>query len=456
MTVAGAVTGEVAEVATNTLQRRLTDMGPAWLAGAIAAGPATISALVAAGVGYGYDLLWVVVLSAPAGFVSLLLAARLATRTERGIVRVVERRLGNRWAWLLVVDTVVVCGVAQLLIMKGLADVSASLFGLDARVWGVLWAIVLAIGLAGGGYRVAELGAKAIVSAVVLVFVATLAVAPPDLGAAAAGLVPSTPPGAAVTAAGVLGGAVHVTLITMHTYTVRARGWTADDEGLARFDAGASMLVAFGAYSLAIFLVVAGALGGSDVAPQAAAAAQALVPTVGPAAETLFLVGILGAAVSTLGGNTVVAPFLVADALAWEPAVTDNRYRTLLAGTALVSAAGAFVGGNFIPLLVQALALGLAGTPFALALVIVLLYDIPGERPGTLLSAAGTAVLAVTTITAGNAVRQTAMGLRDGITPVPAFVVVFAAALGLATLALLGRFVRELLADAGAIRQPAD
>jgi manganese transport protein len=446
----------VAEVATSGLRGRLTDMGPAWLAGAIAAGPATISALVAAGVGYGYDLLWVVVLSAPAGFVSLLLAAQLATRTEHGIVRVVERRLGSRWAWLLVVDTVVVCGVAQLLIMKGLADVSASLFGLDARVWGVFWAAVLAVGLAGGGYRVAELGAKAIVSAVVLVFVATLVVAPPDLGAAASGLVPTTPPGAAVTAAGVLGGAVHVTLITMHTYTVRARGWTADDEGLARFDAGASMLVAFGTYSLAIFLVVAGALGGGDVAPQAAAAAQALAPTVGPAAETLFLVGILGAAISTLGGNTVVAPFLVADALKWEPAVSDGRYRTLLAATALVSAAGAFVGGNFLPLLVQALALGLAGTPFALALVMVLSYDVPGDRPGPLLSAAGTAVLAVTTITAGNAVRQTALGLRDGVDPVPALVVAFAVVLGLATLALLTRFARELVADAGTSRQPAD
>jgi manganese transport protein len=65
-------------------------------------------------------------------------------------------------------------------------------------------------------------------------------------------------------------------------------------------------------------------------------------------------------------------------------------------------------------------------------------------------------VLAVTTVTAGNAVRQTALGLRDGVDPVPALVVAFAVVLGLATLALLGRFVRELVADADTTRQPVD
>ena len=443
-------------MAVKPVRSRLASMGPAWLAGAIAAGPATISALVAAGVGYGYTLLWVVLLSAPAGFVSILLAARLGTHTEEGIITTVTDRLGKWWAWALVADTVIVSGVAQLLILKGLADVSASLFGFDARFWGVLWAVVLAVGLAGGGYRVAELGAKAIVSAVVLVFLATLVVTPPALDAAATGLVPSTPPGTALTIAGILGGAVHVTLITMHTYTMRARGWDRTAYDLARFDAGASMLVAFGLYSLAIFLVIAGALGGQDAPLQAAAAAQALAPVAGRAAETLFLIGILGAAVSTLGGNTVVAPFLLADALGWEPSITDKRYQTLLAVTALVSAAGAFVGGNFIPLLVQALALGLIGTPFALVVVLYLLYDTPGGRPSRSLTAAGVILFGVTSATAANAVTDTAATLADGFALVPAFVVAFAVVLGVGTIVLMARFVRVVFTESRVSGQPAD
>jgi manganese transport protein len=426
---------------TGRIRDGLRDMGPGWLAGAIAAGPATIGSLVLAAQ-FGYDLLWVVLLSAPAGFITLLLAARLGTVTEEGIVTTVEDRLGESWAWLLVADTVIVSMVAQLLIMFTLATVSAQLFGFGTGTWGVVWALVLAVGLAGGGYRVAEIGAKVVVTAVVLVFIATLVAVPPEPAAAVGGLVPSAPAGSATAITGVLGGAVHVTLITMHTYTMRARGWDADDYGLAKFDAGASMLAAFGLYSTAIFLVVAGTLGGQQVAPTAAAAAAALEPVVGQAAVTLFLVGILGAAVSTLGGNTVVPPFLVADKLGWGTSVEDPRYRGLLAGTALISAAGAFVSGNFVQLLAQALVIGAVGTPFALGLVLYLLHaDGARHSPSTALTAGGVTVFAIVSVAAGNSVREMVAGLLQEVTPVAALSVLFAAAVAVATVALGAKFL---------------
>ncbi len=173
--------------------------------------------------------------------------------TERRIVAVVEDHLGETWAWLLVGDAVLAAGVAQLVIMTTVATVSATVTGIDARIWGVVWALILAAGLAGGGYRFLELAAKILVLLVVVAFVASLFVVPIDAGAAVAGLVPSVPSGSALVAAGILGGAVHITLITMHSYTMRARGWTREDYGLATVDVGASMLVAFGVYSLAIF-----------------------------------------------------------------------------------------------------------------------------------------------------------------------------------------------------------
>lgn len=439
---------------TTGIRNGLRGMGPGWLAGAIAAGPATIGSLVLAA-SFGYDLLWVVLLSAPAGFITLLLAARLGTATEEGIVATVEDRLGDGWAWLLVADTVIVSMVAQLLIMFTLATISAQLFGFDVRLWGVAWAVVLAAGLAGGGYRVAEVGAKLIVTAVVLVFITTLVVVPPEPAAAVDGLVPASPVGAATAITGVLGGAVHITLITMHTYTMRARNWDAGDYALAKFDAGASMLAAFGLYSVTIFLVLAGTLGGQQVAPTAGAAAAALQPVVGPAAVTLFLVGILGAAVSTLGGNTVVPPFLLADKLGWGTTVEDPRYRGLLAATALVSAAGAFVSGNFVQLLAQALVIGAVGTPFALALVLYLLHgDGTAGRPSTALTAGGLAVFAIVSVAAGNSVREMAVGLTEEVTAVGALSVAFAIAVAAATVAIGVKFlVRQRESPAG---EPAD
>ncbi|SEL81601.1 NRAMP family divalent metal transporter [Haloferax larsenii] len=432
------------------LSEYLSGMGPSWVAGAIAAGPATMASLITAGATFGYGLLWVVILSAVLGAGAQYLSMRLGLLTESGIVSIVEETLGDRWAWILVADVVLAAGLAQLVIMKTVASVSETVTGIDARIWGVTWAVILAAGLAGRGYRVVELGAKVLVSGVVVAFLASTFVVPIDPDAAASGLVPTVPGGVdgALVAAGILGGAVHVTLVTMQFYTMRAREWTRKNYGLATFDIGASMLVAFGVYSLAIFLVAAGVLHNPDVQASgltAIDAAQALGPLVGTNAKWLFLVGLWGAAVSTLGGNTVVPPYLVADKLDWETDVSDSRYRGLLAVVALLSAGGAFIGGAFFPLLILVLAFGLVGTPFALVLVLYLLNksEVVPVKNSRIANGAGLVLIAITSVLAGSFVReQAASGVGD---PITLFVVVFAGGLGVASLVLGVKFVREEL-----------
>ncbi|MGQ4555582.1 divalent metal cation transporter [Halobellus sp. GM3] len=414
-------------------------MGPSWVAGAIAAGPATMATLITAGAGYGYDLLWVVILSAVAGALAQYLAMRLGLLTERGIVGVVEDHLGEWWAWLLVVDVVLAAGVAQLVIMNTLASVSATITGVDARLWGVTWAVVLAVGLAGRGYDLLETAAKVLVAGVVVAFVASLFVVPIDPAAVAGGFVPTLPGGTALVAAGILGGAVHITLITMHSYTMRARGWSEDEYGLATFDVGASMLVAFGIYSVAIFLVAASVL--TDPELSTVAAAEALGPLVGENAKWLFLLGLGGAAVSTLGGNTIVPPFVLADKLGWGTTVEDARYRALLAAVSLLSAFGSVLGGRVLGQLVLVLALGTVGTPFAIALVVYLLNSSAVPRPAaTAANAGGVALLLVSGALAANFLREQVAG---GVTPLSGAILAFAALLAVAIVGLFVKYARQ-------------
>lgn len=426
-----------------TLRGYSRTLGPTWLAAAIAAGPGTMASLLVAGASFGYTLLWVVPLSAVFGALAQYLAMRLGLLSESGLVSLVARRLGNGWAWLLVTDAVLAAGLAQLVIMKGLAEVSATITGLDARLWGVAWAVLIAFGLVGGGYRVAEAAAKALVIGVVLAFLVSLFVVPLDAGQVLAGLLPSLPGGVdgALVVAGILGGAVHITLITMQSYTMRERGWTRRDYALARFDIGSSMLFAFGLYSLAIFLVGAGTLhlSGIDAGTLSATrAAQALGPIAGPYAEWLFLLGLWGAALSTLGGNTVVPPYLLADKLGWAVSLNDPRTRALVVAVALISGAGAFIGGAFLPLLVLVLAFGLVGTVFALVVVLYLLNEPEAEGNPVLLNVAGLVLLAVTTLSAASFVAARVPTATTN--PRDALIVAFAAVMALASLALVVRF----------------
>jgi manganese transport protein len=435
----GQRTTDVTAVSRGTVREYVDAMGPSWVAGAIAAGPATMASLITAGAGFGYSLLWVVVLSAVAGTVSQYLAMRLGLLSGDGIVSVVESHLGGSWAWVLVVDVVLAAGVAQLVIMKTVATVSATMTGVDARVWGVAWAAILLVGLAGRGYRLLEWAAKLLVAAVVLAFVASSFVVSVDAGAAVGGLAPTLPSGSALVAAGILGGAVHITLVTMHSYTMQARGWTESDYGLATVDVLASMLVAFGVYSVAIFLVAASVL--TDPGLTTVGAAQALGPVAGESAKWLFLLGLGGAAVSTLGGNTVVPPFVVADKLGWGTTVEDGRYRALLAAFAVLSAPGAFVGGEVLGQLVLVLAVGTVGTPFAVGVVLYLLNSEAVPRANsTPANAAGVGVLLVSGTLAANFVREQVAG---GVGSLSGAVLAFALVLGVALVALAGKFVRE-------------
>ncbi|AHF98552.1 NRAMP-family transporter [Halostagnicola larsenii XH-48] len=432
----------------------ISRLGPTWLAGAIAAGPATMASLLTAGASFGYALLWVVIVSAVLGTIGQYLAMRLGLLTERGIIAVVEDHLGEFWAWVLLADAVLAAGLAQLVIMKTLADVSATMAGSagfaalsDPRLWGVAWALFLALTLAGGGYRFAELGAKVIVSLVVLAFVVAAFVVPIDPANAVAGLQPEIPAGVdgALVAAGILGGAVHITLLTMQSYTMKARGWTRADESIARFDILTSMLVAFGVFSLAIFLVAASVLPESGLDPSTITeiqAAEALGPVAGEHAVWLFLLGLWGAAISTLGGNTIVPPYLLADKFGWEQSVTDPRFRAMVVVVALASAIGAFLGGAFFQLLVLVLAFGLVGTPFALVVILYLLND-PDTVPETnspLENVGGIALLMVAIVLAGEFVRDELATVTE---PASAFVVAFAVAMSIAVLGICVRYLRD-------------
>jgi manganese transport protein len=203
------------------------------------------------------------------------------------------------------------------------------------------------------------------------------------------------------------------------------------------------MLGGFGLYSVAIYLVAAAVLPAAGLTEVTAISASvALGPLVGPAAQSLFLLGLLGAAVTTLGGNTIVAPLLLADKLGWEASVTDTRFRATVVGVALLSAAGAVIEGAVLPLLVIVLAFGLLGTPFIVAVVLVLGTDaelMGTRRMGVGAVAAGAVAMVVTGVSAAGFVWS--RWADGGAGAVDLLVLIMAVGMALSTAAIVARGV---------------
>jgi manganese transport protein len=384
----------------------LRAMGPAWVISAVACGPATLASVATAGARYGYDMLWVVVLSAVFGTTAQYLAAKIGIVSGAGIIRTTEKHLGPVWAWILTLDALIATWLAAMVLMNALAGLTGMLTGIQTPYWGVFYGILIGGLINWRGYRRFETLCKMLVGFVVACFIVVLGMSAPDPVRMFSGLVPRIPGGvdAALLAAAIMGGAVHITIIGMHTYTTNARQWRVRDLGLARFDTLISMGAAFGVYSLAIFVVSAAALHPHQITvARATDVAMALDPILGRHAMHIFLIGLLAAAFSTIAPTFLAGAFFLADRRHWPLTVKDRRFVAIVWLGCAISMLGPLVKGGFFLLLPLMLALGLVGTPVIIAIILFLLNraDMRRDAPsGVLVNVMGVLTLLVTTFLA--------------------------------------------------------
>ncbi len=388
----------------NTFSTYIKEMGPAWIISAVACGPATLASVAIAGATYGYSLLWVVLLSAVFGTTAQYLAARAGILEGKGIIAATEQHLGKTWAWILTIDALLATWLAAMVLMSALSGITSLMTGIDSPYWGVAYGILIGLFLVRKGYRKFETLCKILVLFVVACFLATLFMVDLSVSGVVEGMLPNLPGGidAALMMAAIMGGAVHITIIGMHTYTTNARNWQPRDLALARFDTVSSMGLAFGIYSVAIFLVAAAVLKPNGVTiHQATDAALALQPLLGDNAMRIFMAGLWGATLSTLSPTFMAGAYFVGDKMGWELDVRNKGFALAVFAGCLVSMLGPFIKGSFFLLLPLMLALGLSGTPLIVVILLYLLNRSECEaRNSLLLNCMGGLTFLVTTFLA--------------------------------------------------------
>jgi manganese transport protein len=273
-------------------------------------------------------------------------------------------------------DALLATWLAAAVLMKALVGTSGLVTGIYSPWWSLGYVVIIFLLVGIGGYRWVESACKALVAIVVTCFFVTLIVSKPDLSGMIKGLVPTLPKGSrsALMMAGIMGGAVHITIISMHTYNVNARNWAPEDLNLALMDTFLSMFVAFGIYSVAIFLAVATVLHPQGIEIKTAFdLARPLKPVLGVYAHGLFLAGFWAAVFSTITPTYLAAGYFIADKMKWEVSVRDPRFKAVVFLGCLISLVGPFIKGSFLILLVIMLALGLCGTPLVVFFLLFLL-----------------------------------------------------------------------------------
>lgn len=175
-------------------RRLLAFLGPGYLVAVGYMDPGNWATDLAAGSGYGYALLWIVLMSSLIAMLLQTLAARLGVVSGMDLAQACRQHSGKRSAlaqWLLCELAICATDLAEVI---GTAIALNLLFGIPLT-WGVaatVLDVLLILALQQRGYRQLEAVVIALLAVVFLCFAINLVLVQPQWGEVARGFVPST------------------------------------------------------------------------------------------------------------------------------------------------------------------------------------------------------------------------------------------------------------------------
>jgi Mn2+/Fe2+ NRAMP family transporter len=273
------------------------------------------------GAKFGYALLWVVLASMLALFVTQEVGARLGLATGRGMLDLIRENFGIRWAALAML-TMLVANLGTTLAEFAGIGAALSLLGVPVPAADAAGVVLVALLLARGNFLRIQGVFLAVGAGVSVAYAVSAVLAHPDWGRSAEYLVV---PHGRLTAAYLLAvvGTVGTTITPwgqafIQSYCADKR-LGPEDLRASRADVGIGALLT---NTIAAFIVVAAAATlwthGHTSIPDAAAAAKALGPLAGGSAETVFALGLLGAAFLGLGVVPLTSAYATTEALGLE------------------------------------------------------------------------------------------------------------------------------------------
>jgi Mn2+/Fe2+ NRAMP family transporter len=342
-----------------------------------------LATYAAAGARYGYDLLWVLVLTTVSLAVVQEMCARLGAASGRGLLDLIRERFGLGWALFAVGVILLANGGLVVSEFVGIGA-AAELLGLSKYLavplsTALLWALVTF-----GSYSWVEHMFLGMTLGFFAYPVAAWLAHPSWAAVARGGLLPTghADPEYLFLLVGVLGTTITPYMQLFQQSAIVERGAARRHYGPERVDAYVGAIFSNG-MSLCVMIATAATLhvSGHTTLETAADVAQALRPVAGPFAETLFAIGLLGAGLLSGAVLPLATAYTVSEAFG-TPKGVDLDFRrarvffTIFTALLLLGAGAALVPQiPVMPVLVWAQVLNGMLLPITLVFLLRLVND---------------------------------------------------------------------------------
>lgn len=315
-----------------TLKEKLAAMGPGILIVGSFIGPGTVTSASKAGASYGFALLWTVVFSVIAVIVTQEMAARLGVVTQKCLSANLVEELSDRpvFKWgmvVLVVSAITLGGIAYMGgDLTGTAIGISALTGLPSNIIAPIWGVCILIILnMGDAIKSLEKLLAICVATMAFVFIVTMFVVKPDIGAMFAGaIIPTVPTGSLMTCVAMIGTTVVPYNIFIHTISAYKTWKDPKDLALARFDVNVSMIIG-GIITAAIVITAGTVMKGMSVNSAIDMSVQ-LEPLLGSFAQPFLALGLIAAGVSSAVITPLGVSYVLAGMFGWEMDKKDKRF----------------------------------------------------------------------------------------------------------------------------------
>ncbi len=316
--------GKNSESPLKRLGKLIVSVGPAFFVVGYTIGTGSIVTMASAGSRYGMSMLWVLILACAFAFVLLEAYGKYSLSTGEGALYGIKTHIrGGRYISLAVLVGLIFVEILALVGIMGIItdlihDWTGLLFG--GKGWDPVWvAIVINIIIYSlilmGKYSLFEKVLILFVGIMGLSFLMTFFLIPPDASEFVKGMIPSIPEqaNAAILIAAMVGTTFTAPTFVVRSILMKEKKWDAGQLKHAKKDAAIGAIMMF-LVSIAVMAAAAGTLYlmGSPV-DKVITMVELLEPLLGRFAISVFVMGILGAALSSMIPILMLAPLLISD-----------------------------------------------------------------------------------------------------------------------------------------------
>ena len=320
------------------IKKWFQNIGPGTLVAAAFIGPGTVTLCTIAGVNFGFNLLWAMLLSIIATIVLQEMAARLGIITQKGLSEVIREEIKvpflKHFITLLILSAIVIGNASY-----EAGNISGGILGLETILGEVSYhleelrinLLSLAIGIIAfvllyiGNYKFLE---KALVTLVLLMsfsFVVTAIITQPNIVNVLQGLfVPKFPEKSLLTIIGLIGTTVVPYNLFLHASLVKERWSKKEDLQLAKKDTIVSIILG-GMVSIAI-IISAASIPSKDIL-NVADLAEGLAPLYGEFAKYFLAIGLFAAGITSAITAPLAAAYVAKGCLGFNGGLQSKWFR---------------------------------------------------------------------------------------------------------------------------------